>query len=344
MRPVRRPRVIVPTLARGGIGTQTALDHRRRRRGAADAPLSFTDHWNRPDVRGLLYAVHGRSCAYCGGLLPRNDRGDVDHFRPKGDVHEDPLHGGYWWLAYVVANFLLSCSLCNCSCKRARFPLDAGARRITFAERRRLAQEARLLLDPAADPIDDWVEVGWRDPLCPIRPRPGLGPRKRQQVRTTIDVFRINRDPRLVGERMGVRDAVVKALGEGRDGDAREWAVRYRSQSWVAREILDDQRPDLLPTPREDQAWLLRELTRELLVALEILQTPPGDPFVKRATEELLWALAVLWRDPPAGDPAEVEAFLVGEQLDGAVRLKARELGSTRECGSSRPGGAAIMG
>jgi hypothetical protein len=329
--------VIVPTLARSGIGTQTALDHRRRRRGAADAPLSFTDHWNRPDVRGLLYAVHGHSCAYCGGFLPRNDRGDIDHFRPKGKVHEDPLHGGYWWLAYAIGNYLLSCSLCNSACKGTRFPLAAGTRRIAFAERRRLAQEARLLLDPAVDPIDDWVEVGWRDPLCPVRPRPGLAPREREQVEHTLALFRINRDPRLVGERMGVRDAVVKALGENRDGDARERAVRYRFQSRVAREILADQRPSLLPTPREEQKWLLRELTQELLIALKTLEGFPGDPFVKRGIEELLWALAVLWRDPPAGDPAEVEAFLVGEVLDGAVRLKARDLGSTQECGSSRP-------
>ena len=91
----------------------------------------------------------------------------------------------------------------------------------------------------------------------------------------------------------------------------------------MARSTLPD-----TPASRARQEWLLHELTRELLVALGILEGLPGDPFVKRGIEELLWALAVLWRDPPAGDPAEVEGFLVREQLDGAVRLKARDLGS----------------
>src|SRR5690242_11153758 len=43
-------------------------------------------------------------CWYCEA---RTDRmlGDMDHYRPKGEVAEDSAHPGYWWLAYDWRNF-----------------------------------------------------------------------------------------------------------------------------------------------------------------------------------------------------------------------------------------------
>jgi len=109
----------LPTLLESGQGGQQATRHRQQKTTNPMASLSFPDHWNAPDVRGALYARHGRVCAYCGRYLPENDKGDVEHFRPKGKVAEDATHGGYWWLAYVFANYLMSCSICNsnrCAC------------------------------------------------------------------------------------------------------------------------------------------------------------------------------------------------------------------------------------
>ena len=64
-----------------------------------------------------LIGAHAQAlCLRC-----HNDRGDVEHFRPKSAVLDDPLHGGYWWLAYDFQNYLLSCSLCNRVRKKTRF-------------------------------------------------------------------------------------------------------------------------------------------------------------------------------------------------------------------------------
>src|SRR4051812_48090884 len=120
MRSIRRARVRVPTLAPGGTGRNKAAQNLAARKVDGNAELTFPDHWNESDVRGALYAAQGKVCAYCGCLLPRNDRGDVDHFRPKSRLRDDPSHGGDWWLAYVFDNYLLSCSTCNRNCKSDR--------------------------------------------------------------------------------------------------------------------------------------------------------------------------------------------------------------------------------
>ena len=228
MRSIQRVRAWVPTLAPGGRGWNKAAQNVTARKVDANAELTFPDHWNQPDVRGALYVAQGRVCAYCGCHLPRNDRGDVDHFRPKRRLPDDPSHGGYWWLAYVFENYLLSCSTCNSIYKRSQFPLRPRARRITFRDRARLVREARLLLDPARDPIEQWLKVEWRNPLCPIRPAEELSSTNRAQVNKTLEVFHINSDPRLLRERMKVVDTVAKYIEGGQTARARSRAIRYR--------------------------------------------------------------------------------------------------------------------
>jgi len=53
---------------------------------------------------------HGK-CWYCESREKRSDR-SVDHYRPKNNVR-DSNHGGYWWRAFLIDNFRLSCTYCN---------------------------------------------------------------------------------------------------------------------------------------------------------------------------------------------------------------------------------------
>ena len=68
---------------------------------------------------------HGK-CAYCEEVITSNQRGDIDHYRPKGGVtdaenrpvqvianEQHHLHPGYYWLAYDWQNLLPACILCN---------------------------------------------------------------------------------------------------------------------------------------------------------------------------------------------------------------------------------------
>jgi len=63
------------------------------------------------DVQTELKALFHDKCAYCESEATCDI--DVEHFRPKGEVTEDPLHTGYWWLAHTWSNLYLSCQHCN---------------------------------------------------------------------------------------------------------------------------------------------------------------------------------------------------------------------------------------
>lgn len=55
---------------------------------------------------------HGK-CAYCESDYGSQAPVDIEHYRPKGGVEDDPDHWGYWWLAADWDNLLPSCIDCN---------------------------------------------------------------------------------------------------------------------------------------------------------------------------------------------------------------------------------------
>jgi uncharacterized protein (TIGR02646 family) len=59
-----------------------------------------------------LASASNDKCWYCEKRQGRSDM-PVDHFRPKGRVHEAGNHSGYWWLAFDWRNLRLSCTYCN---------------------------------------------------------------------------------------------------------------------------------------------------------------------------------------------------------------------------------------
>ena len=51
-------------------------------------------------------------CWYTESKNPGTDD-DIDHYRPKSAVHEDPTHPGYYWIAFEWTNLRLSCHRAN---------------------------------------------------------------------------------------------------------------------------------------------------------------------------------------------------------------------------------------
>ena len=121
------------------------------------------------DVKERLEALFHGKCAYCESLYASQAPVDVEHFRPKGAVQDDPSHGGYWWIAMQWENLLPSCIDCNRrrrqgtpaavsdlrvlyevmqSGKADAFPI-LGAR--ATAEATDFSSERALLLDPTRD-------------------------------------------------------------------------------------------------------------------------------------------------------------------------------------------------
>jgi uncharacterized protein (TIGR02646 family) len=64
-------------------------------------------------LKGSLANLSNDKCWYCEIRQERSDNA-VDHFRPKNRVaNTDPVHEGYWWLAFEHTNFRYSCTFCN---------------------------------------------------------------------------------------------------------------------------------------------------------------------------------------------------------------------------------------
>lgn len=135
-----------------------------------DLQTAFPEHqiddgfYKEQVVRRALGKLFGDKCAYCESSL-LNTEWEVEHFRPKGAVHEAPDHPGYYWLAYHWTNLYASCKYCNQSRKdygdfdepknepaagkAMQFPLADESKRVYSHEQdEQLKDERPLLLDP----------------------------------------------------------------------------------------------------------------------------------------------------------------------------------------------------
>ena len=107
-------------------------------------------------------------CAYCEEDLSRSHHGEMEHYRPKGEVRDvdnqivmirsasarPKKHPGYYWLTYEWRNLLPACQLCNKqpSTKKPfgkgnRFPVNGKYATRKGYEKR----EKPLLLNPVID-------------------------------------------------------------------------------------------------------------------------------------------------------------------------------------------------
>ena len=75
-------------------------------------------------------------------------------------------------------------------------------------------------------------------------------------------------------------------------------------------------------TPEEELEWLLEDFWEEWDWARKL----PKSELSKKKQEELLWAFAVLWKAPPTGDAAAVEAWLTRFDLKAHVESRYRSL------------------
>jgi uncharacterized protein (TIGR02646 family) len=285
MRSFRQSQIYPPTLQAGNKGGRKRDEHEQ----AADKKsLDFPDHWNEPDVRGILYSAQGRVCGFCGCQLPRNDRGDVEHFRPKNSTRGIPPNGGYWWLAYDATNYLLSCSVCNRTHKRTKFPLLNEPLRVDSITRGAIAQEAPVLFHPAFESVEELlvfdIENGFIDPA------PGLTPEQLQRIEHLRKFFQWNLDSRLILERRQVRDQVLKMLNEGREDEVKVLASRFSRHSLMVLAVLGrTNRLDLAPTQLEEVQMFALEVLEELKIQL---QTPQDGK-----AAESFWLMRAMWED-----------------------------------------------
>lgn len=79
--------------------------------------------YSNPEVKQALIDLFKGKCAYCESNVLHIYPGDVEHFRPKGEIAEATPNKkpGYYWLAAEWDNLLLSCRNCNQKLKHRGF-------------------------------------------------------------------------------------------------------------------------------------------------------------------------------------------------------------------------------
>lgn len=155
---------------------------------------SRTKIWR--ELAPQLAKLCNKKCWYSESLNPGSDK-DVDHFRPKNRVDEDPEHEGYWWLAFNWRNYRYSCQWCNQrrvdaqnrteGGKWDRFPVSG-----TFRASREIdnwESEDINLLDPI-DP-DDWKLLTFLPNGEPTPARPE-GTREYERAEISIQVYHLH--------------------------------------------------------------------------------------------------------------------------------------------------------
>lgn len=134
------------------------------------------------NYKEMLITMFCNRCAYCESDARVGQRGDIEHFRPKGMVvNKDGgiVRPGYFWMAADWDNLYLSCVNCNQQSsfkiidandpsqvkvkpigKKNHFPLSDESFRVNYRRRLRLREREepyRLLLDPCHDDPEQFL-------------------------------------------------------------------------------------------------------------------------------------------------------------------------------------------
>ena len=157
--------------------------------------------------------------------------GDVEHYRPKKRVEEDPAHPGYYWLAYDLENLMPSCQMCNQGRgKKNHFPVRTGTR--AYRETA-VATEEPLLLNPYKDQLRDFFDFDFD----PASGRPtGFVKGKSDRGIESVVIYNLNR-PELVEERQEAQLGSIDSFKTEREDFLRklkEGRLSFAAARWSA--------------------------------------------------------------------------------------------------------------
>ncbi len=301
----KRPKVTLPCLRKARTSGTSTEEHRQILDQNPNARLEFEECWGKEQVHGALHAMQGWVCAYCLRRTDQRSTHHVDHFRPK--------RGAYFWLAYELNNLFWSCSLCN-ERKGDDFPLSAGSAKITFDTRNAVHLEERLLIDAVQDPVDEWLAVEVADPSLLGDVVPRMDDRSNvgwKRADETIRFFLLNVDTDHKSERARLIEELTKLHADQNWDELSRRASRFLPHSLTVRCFLKVFAPEHLPDRFVELKWFVEELCQQLVKYRQSRETNEYEgASLERRRLILQWTLAVLWKDPPAATPADVEEWL----------------------------------
>lgn len=164
---VKAPAILTDPQKRGPKETKRAISNFS---SGSPSKFNFTVYSD-STVKDALIDLFNSKCAYCESTFLHVYSGDVEHFRPKGEITEAQpnTQPGYYWLAADWDNLLLSCRNCNQKLKHLivgstvkktmgkmnQFPLANGFKHIQSHLNHPAAlieeDKHRLLIDPCKD-------------------------------------------------------------------------------------------------------------------------------------------------------------------------------------------------
>jgi hypothetical protein len=149
------------------------------------------------ELSSRLSVLRKGKCWYSESKNPTADK-NVDHFRPKRRVEGEPLHEGYWWLAFTWRNYRFASQWCNqhrvddshgtTGGKTDQFPLCPGSTRAMQD-----GDDIELEIPELLDPIDprDWKLLTFRPDGYPI-PARQPGTVEHQRAKTSINAYHLD--------------------------------------------------------------------------------------------------------------------------------------------------------
>lgn len=206
----------------------------RARRATEKAESSFREdgvaEWTESvwgDLKRHLFEIFNGKCAYCERKVDAPVR-QVEHYRPRAAVRENPEHPGYYWLAYEPDNLLPACGSCNgAEGKATHFPINGS---YTTQPDASLAQERPLLLNPFVDDPEEHLtflpsgRVEGRTPrgettieLCKLWLHNALRSAAQERLTTDIAIAIVNAKDLTPDALMKICMSKLEPLRKGRD-------------------------------------------------------------------------------------------------------------------------------
>jgi uncharacterized protein (TIGR02646 family) len=193
----------------GKTETERAIEHYTS--AAFDGTNFNFTVYSDPEVKQALIKLFRGKCAYCESAFLHVYSGDIEHFRPKGEIEEATPNKrpGYYWLAANWENLLLSCRNCNQKLvhsiyglpyrkamgKMNQFPLTDPTkyiRRHDDPNGIKHEEPYRLLLNPCIDNPEDHLEYGSEGVIRPKKDVQGVPSEKGKR---SIEVYVLQRVP-----------------------------------------------------------------------------------------------------------------------------------------------------
>ncbi|EDP95126.1 hypothetical protein KAOT1_06572 [Kordia algicida OT-1] len=218
--------------------------------------------YSNPTVKEALIKMSIGKCAYCESDILVTYVGDIEHFRPKGEIEELKATGnskpGYYWLAANWDNLLLSCRNCNQKSKQRtasddrlnslgkmnQFPLFDETKRARSPEDNFQEEEkVRLLLNPCIEDPEEYFKYNINSGVIQPKKQEEF---PKQRALASVKVFGLQRVP-LVHARAKKAVQILKQMTR----------VERRYKDLLR--AIDDEADDI-PDRQEELDWEIEEL------------------------------------------------------------------------------------